>query len=681
MNAHSKRIVSGTTSILFGLVAGCSTFTPVTSPSKNEQLTSIPSPTNSPPPKFDIQSMPNTVKISTEKAITLKQSPNFNNSPTFSRVQPGKITVIFNDQYKIRQDSTKRKLSSNGMPTAASNINNILQSNEIKELSDFSGGIPEDELDKQERHAEAVWNCDIPHWKSMYVFEFNGNSKIEAILKAIQSLPFVQSAYLTPEFDGGATLISRWNFSNLSGTKPTDSYFSNPEQDWYWFNRHRVFDAWTTMGSITLPPIAVIDSGFDIDPSWSLDRPAYRLNEAQAFDILGNAIGSGVAEPSQNTYSHGTMVASVISSPKNNTQGASGVLPGAPIVPLKVYSVNGQNSGGMDPRSIASAIRYAYTNTSARVSNISIQTNGYPISIDNTIKSAIAYATSYGHSSVIIAGNLYRDTDSIYPYTPAGELIVGGSQRNGYNWRYASGSSYLGSSYGRLVAMTASAEDILVPVWNPSDHSRNLLPKSGTSLAAPMVAATLAVVRELYFANGGANYSDGYNLVNKLNSIVWASATIGPSQDFQYGENLHNTSFGGNSKLRDLNMANAFEFAKRPTGKPLVRIMNSDDAVWWAKNADWNNIYSQENLSSDSIWDLRNDGLTTNDNIAFTTYNFGGKRAHGYQLWQNGAVVYEHLGGAAERRAPWGILHGTVGEDNNATDTGWHYTIGWPALL
>ncbi len=300
-----------------------------------------------------------------------------------------------------------------------------------------------------------------------------------------------------------------------------------------------------------------------------------------------------------------------------------------------------------------------------------------PLSWDPQEAGAIAWATGMGQTIVISAGNGHANLDLDYSQNGAGAIVVGGSQNDGYNWP--------GSSYGRIVHLAAGAKGIWASSYDPSTNQGYHASVDGTSFAAPMVAATAAICRMLYRQNGGD--LPGWWLPHVLTQIIYGSAHIAPtSGGEQLGFNLDVLQInpGGNAKMRELNVANAYEISKRPIGQgPIVRVFNNDDDTWWTDNQNWGQDGSFSNksfLGYDTIYDARSIGLTSSDLITFKTYNGCCPRSHGYQIYRGGFLKREQVSGTTQRRAPWGILHGTFGEDGGVWDSGWHYEISWPAI-
>ncbi|RYX97281.1 hypothetical protein EON78_05455, partial [bacterium] len=273
-----------------------------------------------------------------------------------------------------------------------------------------------------------------------------------------------------------------------------------------------------------------------------------------------------------NAKSHGATVASIIASPINSGAGShlSGFIPGAPIYPVKLKDLY--------EHTMASGI-YLAADSPAIVINASLGLPDHkPISFSPTIGLAIYYATHYNNKPVIIpAGNTKINLDSVQCPTGStgatnvypgcidyGQVTVGGSDEKGLIWDDGTN----GSAYGKAVDLSASSYYIYSSSFRPAaTNSYGLYYSSGTSLSAPMVAATLGMMKK-------AGEHLGYNLTSKeLRDLVTYSGSIsrstctivnGNCSNAGYetkflGKNLYNNNINTNllAGIRELNVYNA----------------------------------------------------------------------------------------------------------------------------
>ncbi|GHE08697.1 S8 family serine peptidase [Klenkia taihuensis] len=285
---------------------------------------------------------------------------------------------------------------------------------------------------------------------------------------------------------------------------PTDPYWSsygwnleNTGSNFY--NQSGVRDAdvdatagWAaTTGSGTV--IAVVDTGFDSDhpdlvgslwsnpnePCGSVDTDG----NGKAGDCHGWNFTTGTADVDNGANgTHGTNVAGVAAARAGNAEGSAGVAPDAQIMPLVIGS--GQN---VDVNLGVQAIRYAVDH-GADVINASWG-GAFSGSALAALQSAIDYAGDNGVLVVAAAGNDSgdRDSNALYPASLADPaLVTVGSST-------ASDTLSSSSAYGATSVDLVAPGNLVFTTWN--DGGYRLV--GGTSIAAPEVAAAVAMYRSL----------------------------------------------------------------------------------------------------------------------------------------------------------------------------------------
>lgn len=262
-----------------------------------------------------------------------------------------------------------------------------------------------------------------------------------------------------------------------AASTPNDPYFS---QQWALANTGQSVDgvsgtAGDDIGASYVWPhsigsgvtVAVVDTGAD----------------ATNPDVQGQLVGgyswiNGNAD-TQDENGHGTHVTGIIAAAQNNHVGVSGVAPGARVMPLQVLD----SSGSGTDATLAEAFAYAGQH-GVRIVNASL---GGPTP-SQTVEAAIqAYPNTL---YVVAAGNGGADDDN--PSTPfypcdlaeANVICVAASDQND---QPASFSNYGPTS----VDLFAPGVNIL-STWLTSDGGYAYA--DGTSMAAPMVSGTLALM-------------------------------------------------------------------------------------------------------------------------------------------------------------------------------------------
>jgi subtilisin family serine protease len=221
---------------------------------------------------------------------------------------------------------------------------------------------------------------------------------------------------------------------------------------------------------------------------------------------------------------HGTHVAGIVAAAGNGA-GVVGVAPRAKLMIVKVLKADGSGSTG----SLAEGIRYAAAN-GARVINVSLAGSDN----DPRVVEAVQAAADANALVIASAGNDGRDIDTqpAYPAAiPASNLLAVAST-DPDNGRGI--SNY--SNFGRLAVQVAAPGARILSTANDGGFAE----KSGTSMAAPMVAgvAALAIaahpqisavdLRALLMQNAARSQlpvAAGY--VDALHTVQAASSTAG----------------------------------------------------------------------------------------------------------------------------------------------------------
>jgi membrane-anchored mycosin MYCP len=239
-----------------------------------------------------------------------------------------------------------------------------------------------------------------------------------------------------------------------------------------WLDPERVWPLASGIGQV----VAVIDTGVDGT------HEQLRDHVLTGFDELRNAPGGNL-----DCVSHGTAVASLIAAQKVGTVGFHGIAPEAKILPVRVSNVDPATDPGgpkqASPGTVAQAIGWAAGHGATVIEVSPSFTVDYP-----TLRDAVQQALAKGIPIVAAAGdrhnpNLPGDPPS-YPAAYPGVIGVGAVDAT---FRVSSTSNV-----GRYVALAAPGDGVVADTRIGGQQTW-----SGTSLAAGVVAATVALLRQV----------------------------------------------------------------------------------------------------------------------------------------------------------------------------------------
>jgi subtilisin family serine protease len=230
-----------------------------------------------------------------------------------------------------------------------------------------------------------------------------------------------------------------------------------------------------------LSPMILNSKGQDTGAGgWANPANTQDGDTAHPDDLIGWNFMSNNNNPLDDN-GHGTHTAGIIAAMGNNGVGVVGVNWSAQVMLVKMLDGSGS---GSDVEA-AAAIQYA-ANHGARVANASWGGQG----TDTLVANAIASAATKNMVFVAAAGNSATNTDSS-PFWPASagepnEISVGASQSNGTR----AGFSNYGAKTVSLFAPGVNVES----TWLNHQYAY----ESGTSMAAPYVTGTVALVAGLH---------------------------------------------------------------------------------------------------------------------------------------------------------------------------------------
>jgi type VII secretion-associated serine protease mycosin len=213
--------------------------------------------------------------------------------------------------------------------------------------------------------------------------------------------------------------------------------------------------------------VAVVDSGVDAKHPDLIGRVLL------GADFTGNT-ADGRVDISPN--GHGTSVAGIIAGTGTGPDGVTGLAPGSTVLPVRVSDGLASNL-----TALAQGIDYATTH-GAKVINVSVCS---PI-LNPQVRAAVAAAIQQDVVVVAAAGNDgASDNRPQYPAALPGVLAVAASDSQGKLWAKSESGDYIGLTAPGVGIYTTGPE---------GSHST----VTGTSFAAPHVAAAAALLRSRY---------------------------------------------------------------------------------------------------------------------------------------------------------------------------------------
>ena len=294
---------------------------------------------------------------------------------------------------------------------------------------------------------------------------------------------------------------------------PNDFYYVN---QWY-LSKIKADQAWEKISASPDIVIAVIDSGIDIkhpdlkENIWTNEREVAnsgRDDDNNGFidDKYGWDFVNNVPDPApkfiegwtESGISHGTLIAGIISATGNNGEGIAGVTWQAKIMALKAFNDKGEGKLS----DIVRAIDYAINN-GAHIINLSFMNLEY----SDSLQEAIARAHRAGLIIVAAAGNElgggqgYNTKDKpVYPACYDGRLI-GENMVIGVSATDALDQKTNFSAYGEsCVDISAPGISFFGAITEGGNLNKPELIYdgywSGTSMAAPLVSGTLALIMQ-----------------------------------------------------------------------------------------------------------------------------------------------------------------------------------------
>jgi len=382
-------------------------------------------------------------------------------NPSKNLFVPGEIIVKFKEKTEITQLSVNNQMS--------------IGINSVDKLNVKYGVLSAERISKESNSLLS----------NVYKFTVPKDSDIRSIINEYSNDPNVE--YVEPNYivflnsiPNDPLFNKQWGLHNTGQTGGVvDADIDAPE----------AWDIATGSSDVT---IAVIDSGIDYNHP-DLKGNIWRNNDEIAGngfdddfngfidDVIGWDFIRNTNDP-KDDFGHGTHCSGIIGAVGNNGIGVSGVCWDCSIMPVKVFSENGQSSIGVLYR----GINYAVDN-GAKIISMSWGYSGD----SKLIEDALQNAYSKGVVLVASAGN----SNSQIPSAPAKfDYVIGVAATDKNNTRA------IFSNYGNWVDVAAPGVDVYstMPTYhvllNDYDCTPNYSNMSGTSMSAPCVAGVVGLI-------------------------------------------------------------------------------------------------------------------------------------------------------------------------------------------
>lgn len=232
--------------------------------------------------------------------------------------------------------------------------------------------------------------------------------------------------------------------------------------------------------------VAVVDTGVDLGHPDLAGRlwtnpgeiPANgRDDDGDGYvdDVHGADVRARTGRPGDR-HGHGTRVAGIVAAAQGNGIGGSGLAPRAQVMAVKALDDAGRGSLSDVAAGILYAIRHG-----ARIVNVSVVGRGPSAPMAR----AVAAAGAAGATIVAAAGNAHRDplAGRVLPASSPAPHVLGVAALT------RSGRLLAASNRGRRVDIAAPGDR----VWS-TNAAGGYAVRSGTSVAAPFVSATIALL-------------------------------------------------------------------------------------------------------------------------------------------------------------------------------------------
>jgi len=366
------------------------------------------------------------------------------------------ILVKFKDDVEL-QISSNRGILETGI-NSLNDLNNKWQVSEMEKV--FKTEEKRTETKTIKTYTGEI--IEVPQLFNIYKMKLPDNTDVEKAVEDFEKNPNVE--YAEPNFIARICVI------------PDDPDYS---QQWG-LPAIQAPEAWDIETGDSTVVIGIIDTGVDYGHPDLTDKMV-----SNGYDFVNND------DDAMDDNGHGSHVAGIAAATTNNALGIAGVAWNCKILPVKVLQSNGYGTYS----DVASGVNYA-ANNGAKVINLSL--GGYSASY--VLKDALENA--YITSVIVAAAGNHIPPFSVedYPHYPAAwpfvigvEAGVTGGGRAGFSNYDPNGPTFTNNGLNYEVRAPGVNIYSTIPLFHP--HTYSYASWNGTSMAAPFVTGTVALVR------------------------------------------------------------------------------------------------------------------------------------------------------------------------------------------
>jgi len=396
----------------------------------------------------------------------------------------GEVLVKFRDDVKPKVIKTDKQI----IKTGISQVDAILQKYQVTEMEKVFKTAQKRKVAKTIKTHKGE-TIEVQQLFNIYKLKFAKDTDAKKVAEDFEKNPDIEYAepnYIAHicEIPNDPSFSTQWGLHNTGQFHLEDADIDAPE-------------AWDVETGDSTIIIGIIDTGVD----WGHPDLADKM-VSTGYDFVNND------NDAMDDNGHGSHVAGIAAATTNNTTGIAGVAWKCKILPVKVMQSDGTGSYS----DIAAGVIYA-ANNGAKIINLSL--GGYAESY--TLRIALENA----YTSAVIVASAGNDGTSA-PHYPAAWSFVIGVGASGVFYDQQTQTWYEGvakfSNRGLNADLYAPGVNIYstIPLFHP--HSYSYTSWNGTSMAAPFVSGTVALLRS-HFPDWSNDLIHG-QIINTTDPIV-----------------------------------------------------------------------------------------------------------------------------------------------------------------